>query len=110
MACGEGAGFFVEVEDGDGIAHFVDDVEVPVVGMEVEVAWTLTWFGAAGFLLGQLAGLVIDGIDLDLVESEVGSKSVSVVGRDEKRMGMRLFLPGRVHRGALVLGEIAGRA
>ena len=75
-----------------------------------QVARALAGLDAAGLLRGQFAGVVIDGIDHDLVEAEVGGEGVFAIGGDEEGVGVRLFLPRRIDRGALVLYEVGGFA
>ena len=76
----------------------------------LEVARALAGVDFAGCLLAEFAALVIDGVDLDFVEPEIGREGVFIIGRDPDRVCVRLLLSAGVDRGTLVLDEIAGLA
>ena len=62
--------------------------------MEGKVTWSRAWFDVSrsGIVRCQLTLLGVEGIDQDLVESEVRGEGELVVGRDIDRVAVRCLL------------------
>ena len=106
----QGAGLGVEVERGDGGGHLVDHVGVPAVGVEGEVPGAGAGLdrGRGWVVGGQGAGLVVEPVDEDAVEAEVGGHREAAAGVEIDRVGVRTVLAAGVGAAPPVLLDVAG--
>lgn len=85
----------IPIEEGDGVCEFVDDVDDFAVGMECEVAGSATGreFDVGLVWVGDnFAGVVVDGVDQDFVDTEVGGECEASVGAGDETVCIGSFL------------------
>lgn len=99
------SGLRIVFEDAKGHPHFIEHVNLRSIGAEFQVPGPSARNGAGESVFFQARARVIDFIDHDPVDSEVGNKEESVVGTHESGMGMGTLLAGFVGAASAVFDE-----